>query len=529
MIDRPVAFSAFTSLLALLAACNGQLALEDAPVMIPQPDAGTPAAPDAGTPAAPSPMPDAGFVPPDPAPSSCNDRFENGRETDVDCGGPECPACPVEAGCTGHPDCETNVCRAGSCQPATCDDATKNGDESGVDCGGSCSPCSTPVVACECASSPNLTGLACGPSLDPNGSVYLTPGGESVLFALALTGAYRWEGSTSLKLDTGTSLPKGLSDDGGVMLFNGGYLNGSAMTLAFLLTSGGARTEVPAVDVGALSEDGSVVLTLQQGIGAGVCQRWTLQGCEDISDGIAANVFASSFMTPDGSVFGGRRLDAANDVQLFSWSAGNPAQLRGALPNWYARTRNDGVVISRDGNVIAGFMSTSPTASGDGTNQIFRSTAAGGISVITPLWPSGASPEDSASDTRLWLNDDGSALVGTFDLNAATSVAEPSAFRWTEGTGPVALAATPGQRSIARGASRNLGVVVGYTLEDDRPFVWTEANGLRDLGSVLGAAAVDQTGWVLSRPTTVSRDGKVIVGEGSCNGVAAVYRVVLPD
>lgn len=51
-------------------------------------------------------------------PASCDDGIQNGDETGVDCGGPECPACP------------------------TCDDGVQNGDELGVDCGGSnCAPC----------------------------------------------------------------------------------------------------------------------------------------------------------------------------------------------------------------------------------------------------------------------------------------------------------------------------------------------------------------------------------------------------
>ena len=48
----------------------------------------------------------------------CNDGIQNGGETGVDCGGPDCPACP------------------------TCNDGIQNGGETGVDCGGpDCAPC----------------------------------------------------------------------------------------------------------------------------------------------------------------------------------------------------------------------------------------------------------------------------------------------------------------------------------------------------------------------------------------------------
>ncbi len=49
---------------------------------------------------------------------TCTDGVQNGNETDIDCGGPDCPACP------------------------TCNDGVQNGNETGVDCGGpDCAPC----------------------------------------------------------------------------------------------------------------------------------------------------------------------------------------------------------------------------------------------------------------------------------------------------------------------------------------------------------------------------------------------------
>src|SRR5690606_40976706 len=55
-----------------------------------------------------------------PACPTCNDGIPNGGETGVDCGGPNCPACP------------------------TCNDGIQNGGETGVDCGGpNCPACPT--------------------------------------------------------------------------------------------------------------------------------------------------------------------------------------------------------------------------------------------------------------------------------------------------------------------------------------------------------------------------------------------------
>ncbi len=521
MTYKQLTASALISHLALVAACNARLHVED-PVIELNPDAGVIVTvhSDAGANSSDAP-------PPRP---NCDDQFENGDETDVDCGG-SCPACPVDASCNGHPDCESGSCRAGNCQPATCGDGTMNGDEAGVDCGGQCESsgrsCSVDTVPCDCAGSESLRGIACGPALATyNVRSYLTPNGESFLFHSLDRSNYLWSSATGVaKLETGISEPAGLSIDGSTMLFHAEF---GEYEPPFLLTASGTRTDLEeAADALALSEDGNIVL-----IGAGTLAsfgaRWSPSGLEPITDGDPIFYFAPSFMTPDGSKVGGRRRDDTYATQLFSWTGGSAVQALGVLPGWAAATVNNGVAFSRDGTVIAGFMADTPSAQPDHTNQIFRWNEASGITVIAPLWPGGA-VGDPVTDQRLWMNDDGSVLVGTFDLNAETRAPEPSAFRWTEATGPLAIAATPGQRSVLRDASRDASVAVGYTLEDERPFVWNAAAGLRELSAVLTAAAVDQSGWVLSKPAALSADGRVVVGEGLCSGVPAVYRAVLPD
>jgi hypothetical protein len=59
----------------------------------------------------------------------------NGEETDVDCGGP-CPACEVGADCFEHEDCQSNACFDLVCAEPECGDGRLNGTESDVDCGG---------------------------------------------------------------------------------------------------------------------------------------------------------------------------------------------------------------------------------------------------------------------------------------------------------------------------------------------------------------------------------------------------------
>jgi len=69
---------------------------------------------------------------------SCNDGVKNTNESDVDCGGPDCPACEPPQMCVEDEDCTTEVCANGECQAPTCYDDIQNGNESGVDCGGNC-------------------------------------------------------------------------------------------------------------------------------------------------------------------------------------------------------------------------------------------------------------------------------------------------------------------------------------------------------------------------------------------------------
>ncbi|MEL6358424.1 MAG: cohesin domain-containing protein, partial [Bacteroidota bacterium] len=98
---------------------------------------------------------------------TCNDGIQNGNETGVDCGGPDCAPCP--------PTCDDGIqngdeegidCGGSSCMPCmsepTCDDGIQNGQETGVDCGGpDCTPCTTDLVFDLVDSSCDGDGNAC--------------------------------------------------------------------------------------------------------------------------------------------------------------------------------------------------------------------------------------------------------------------------------------------------------------------------------------------------------------------------------
>ncbi|MEM4259660.1 MAG: hypothetical protein QXG00_00330 [Candidatus Woesearchaeota archaeon] len=63
-------------------------------------------------------------------------------ETDIDCGGFNCPRCSNGKKCLFNEDCISNNCNVSKiCEAPRCDDNRVNGNESGIDCGGNCDPC----------------------------------------------------------------------------------------------------------------------------------------------------------------------------------------------------------------------------------------------------------------------------------------------------------------------------------------------------------------------------------------------------
>ncbi|MBX3197246.1 MAG: hypothetical protein KF894_03735 [Labilithrix sp.] len=88
-----------------------------------------------------------------------DDGIKNGDETDVDCGGTNAPACADGKGCAAGADCTSLVCTAGVCQAPSPTDEVKNGDETDVDCGGTNAPACADGKSC--AAGADCTSLVC--------------------------------------------------------------------------------------------------------------------------------------------------------------------------------------------------------------------------------------------------------------------------------------------------------------------------------------------------------------------------------
>ncbi len=101
--------------------------------------------------------------------AGCTDRVQNGSETDIDCGGGACKACPDGLACTADGDCQSGVCSGLGCAAPSCGDRHQNGAETDVDCGGpECSAC---VATQHCLTPSDCVGEAC-----MNGTCALTCG-----------------------------------------------------------------------------------------------------------------------------------------------------------------------------------------------------------------------------------------------------------------------------------------------------------------------------------------------------------------
>jgi hypothetical protein len=163
-------------------------------------------------------------------PASCTDGIQNGNETGVDCGGPDCPACP------------------------TCSDGIQNGDETGVDCGGSSCP------ACPCTGE-NVTLTLITDNYPGETTWTITDGGVTY----ASGGPYGSTGTTYIEVaclndgcydfnifdsyGDGICCAYGtgsysLEDGSGNVLASGGAF-GSSETTNFCISSGGGDTTPP--------------------------------------------------------------------------------------------------------------------------------------------------------------------------------------------------------------------------------------------------------------------------------------------
>jgi uncharacterized membrane protein len=115
------------------------------------------------------------------------------------------------------------------------------------------------------------------------------------------------------------------------------------------------------------------------------------------------------------------------------------------------------------------------------------------------------------------VSSDGVYAVG---VSYGVTQAHTRAHRWdVDGGTYVSLGTLAGYtNSTATSVDGDGDCVVGYgantSISEGRAFLWSPSTGMRPLHDVLTLKGADLTGWTLSRATSVSADGRTIVGVG---------------
>jgi probable HAF family extracellular repeat protein len=328
------------------------------------------------------------------------------------------------------------------------------------------------------------------------------------------------------------SVALAISSDGNVVV---GESESTSGTQAFRWTSGGGMVGLgflsmadPWSSARGVSSNGSVIAGSSRDA-SGVVRAWRWSGssltalntlscndCDPVTEGFG--------LSGDGLVVVGSavaRGSGSSPLHLdpVRWPAGGTAiNDLGNLPS--PQEAGEAFGVSSTGSVIAGGHFSNDgkdawTSDGSGLDPLPR------IFGGTPV-----------AATALAVSADGSTVVGysskgTVTLPGGTVLAtDLQAVRWT-GSGfatVTQLGSLPGAVSIdsrALAVSPDGQVIVGRAVDGefaDRAFLWSAADGMRDLKTVLGDDyGLDLTGWVLSEALGVSQivDGAFrVVGRG---------------
>ena len=166
---------------------------------------------------------------------------------------------------------------------------------------------------------------------------------------------------------------------------------------------------------------------------------------------------------------------------------------------------NNAFGISPEGDVVVGMTSAS------GRGHAMRWTRAGGVQDLGTL-----SGSEAFADSASWH---GAVVVGQ-----ALVLQNPyrfwHAFRWMAARGMEDLKTLGGPQSAAYDVTPDGSVIVGKSLissssASERAFRWTTQTGIRELQrELLDAGVTAVQSWILFSATSVSADGRVIVGYG---------------
>jgi len=278
----------------------------------------------------------------------------------------------------------------------------------------------------------------------------------------------------------------------------------------------------------AVSFDGSVAVGGSLSGGYGQAFRWT--GTTPTGLGVLPNpnnVLTSWAygVSDNGRVIVGGSAMYNSNYQAFRWDATNGMVGIGPVPSLTLPIETLAYAASADGSVIVGERRLGFESSA------FRYTASEGMQLLGDF-PGSQISGSIATD----VTPDGSIIVGSGRRNGS------EAFRWTAATGLVSLGKLQlegnklsGTQAFATSADGT--VIVGRANENSfqqipqQAFVWTSAQGMRSLKSVLlNDVGLNLVGWELKDAFDISNDGLTVVGWGiNPAGDTEAWVAVLPE
>jgi uncharacterized membrane protein len=338
--------------------------------------------------------------------------------------------------------------------------------------------------------------------------------------ALAPGRAARADGFTTF--GSASTTPSAVSADGSVVA---GYVAGGhffTWTQSVGLTSIGGNA--PANGIGgsaAISADGTIVggnftnpatgksEAAYYSIAAG---QWTPVGSLGSFSGVEAS--STWGMSGDGSALVGLGWISAGRAHAIEWAAATGmVDLGSTVTNRSTRAN----AASFDGTVVAGWQDAST-----GLRQ-------------GAVWVNGVQSILNATDTTNPVGEadaiasNGRVIGGLGNFND-----DNEAYVWTAATGAIGLGhLDPTYRGGVTGISADGGVIVGY----DRPFGpalgglgFISFNGapMVDLTAYAKQAGINLNGFTLALPTSVSGDGRTIVGIGYAGTTVRDFVLQLP-
>lgn len=252
---------------------------------------------------------------------------------------------------------------------------------------------------------------------------------------------------------------------------------------------------------------GTTVVGTRQSTGIRAFQWTQAGGVQDLTAPAGALGTTTALdVSADGSVIVGWFFDASNQQRAVKWVNGTPTNL-GVFPG--------------------GSFSSATAVSADGTVIVGQSGVTGGANAVR--WSNGnpasklgtlvGGTESLAHD----VSADGSIIVGESGTNVG-GTPHTAAFSWTQGGGMVNIGSLNGGSTSARAyavsgnGSRIVGESqTGATAQDTEAVIWLNGGAPQNLKTYLSARgmATPLTGWVLTKATAISQDGKVVAGVGT--------------